>query len=165
MAIETLRHERIEQLYYKSYPQNVKELMVRPDIVPELIVAIDRGGDDLYRFNLIIVLNHRSALGDSERVAIVQSLEQALKDPFSWVRTEAVWGVGELGSIESISRVIPLLDDPDPNVVNETVLTLAKFIGMPNAPISNQDMPADDRREIVEFLKDWWEKVRPELSQ
>lgn len=159
--LETLRRERTEELYYTQFPQNVKELMVRPDIVPQLIGAFDRGGDDLYRFNVIVVLNHRSALGDSEKASIAGCLERALQDSSGWVRTEAVWGLGLLGTAKSIPSMIPLLDDPDPNVVNETVLALFKLNGTPSAPFSNENMSAEDRRELVEYWKGWWEEARP----
>ena len=164
VLIETLRHERIETLYYEKYPQNVKELMVRQGIVAPLVRAFHHGGDDLYRFNVIVVLNHRAALSDSEKLTIVQCLEQALADSFAWVRTEAVWGIGLLGSRRSVPRVVPLLDDPDSKVVNETVLTLARLAGMPNTPISNENMSAEERRKLVEFWKDWWDRVGSKSS-
>jgi hypothetical protein len=118
--IETLRHERIEQLYYDKFPANVKELMVRPNIVLDLSDAYTRGGDDLYRFNVVVILNHRAALSDSEKTAIAQCLDRALNDHAPWVRTEAVWGLGILAAARSIPSVILLLDDPDQNVVNES---------------------------------------------
>lgn len=160
--IETLRHERIEQLYYEHYPPNVKEMIARNNIVLDIVSAYDHGGDDLYRFNLILILNHRSALSESERVAIIQCLERAVKDPSSWVRTEAVWGLGLLLAVKSIPSIITLLDDPDANVVNETVLTLAKLSGIKSLPISNMDMSDEERQKLVTFWKDWWGKVNLE---
>lgn len=159
--IETVRHERIEQLYYDEYPPNIKELMVRPNIVSELTGAYARGGDDYYRFNLIVILNHRAALDDTDKAALVQCLETALDDEFSWVRTEAVWGIGLFGARRSIPRVISLLDDPDSKVVNEAVLTLAKLTGSRDLPISNRDMSEAERQQAVEFWKGWWDKVKP----
>jgi hypothetical protein len=160
--IETLRHERIEQLYYKNYPPNVKEMMVRNNIVLDLVSAYDRGGDDLYRFNLIVILNHRSALSDSERATIIQCLERAVKDSFSWSRTEAVWGLGLLSTPKSISSIIPLLDDPDANVVNETILTLAKLAGIKDLPIANKNVSDEERQEAVKFWKEMVDIVNPE---
>ena len=158
--IQSLHHERIEQLYYESYPHNVKELMVRQKIVPELIGAYYQGGDDLYRFNLIVILNHRSALSDLDRMAIVTCLERALKDSSAWVRTEAVWGLGISGSVQLVPSIVPLLDDPDPNVVNETILSLAKLTGTGNLPISNNQMSKQDRDRAVEFWKGWWTEMK-----
>ena len=163
--IDTLRHERIDQLYYETMPDNVKEIIVQKDIIPDLIDAYDRGGDNLFRFNVVVILNHRSDLSGTEKTAITQCLERALKDSFAWVRTEAVWGLGLLGAASTIPTVIPLLDDPDPGVVNETVLTLYKLAGIPGPlPISNQDMPAEQRKEMVEFWKAWWNTTRPQSS-
>jgi len=156
--IATLNKERLEQLYYPSYPENVKELANRDGIVFALIRAYDGGGDDLYRFNLIVVLNHRSTLSEAERTAIVQCLQRALRDTSSWVRTEAVFGLGFLATSRSIPMIIPLLDDQDPNVVNEAILTLAKIAGVKDLPVSNQEMPAQDRAKAVEFWKEWWRK-------
>jgi hypothetical protein len=156
--IATLQRERIEQLYYPGYPENVKELVVRDGIVLALIHAYDRGDDDLYRFNLIVILNHRSTLSDAERDAIVQCLQRAIKDTSPWVRTEAVFGLGFLGTSRSIPAIIPLLDDQDVNVINEAILALAKIVGGTDLPVSNQEMPAEDRQKAVEFWKEWWRK-------
>ena len=164
--IESLRKERIETLYYDSYPTNVKNLMVRPPgVILDLIRAYDGGGDDLFRFNIIVILNHRSTLTDPEKAVIVQCLGRALKDAFPWVRTEAVWGLGFLGSSDVIPQIIHLLDDPDENVVNETILTLGKLSGIKNLPGSNQNMSKKDRQEAVEFWKAWWEKKNLETPK
>jgi hypothetical protein len=159
--IESLRHERIEQLYYENYTTNVKELMVRPNIVSDLISAYDRGGDDLYRFNVIVILNHRSALSESEKEDIVKCLARAVNDSSPWTRTEAVWGLGILGVAQMVPKIIPLLDDPDPIVVNEAILSLAKLTGIQDLPISNRDMSDEERMEAIKFWKDWWIEVRP----
>ncbi len=160
--IENLRRDRIEQLYYDDFPAGVKELMVRPNIIPDLIDAYDRGGDDLFRFNLIVILNHRSALSDSDKTDIAGCLGRALSDVSPWTRTEAVWGLGILGVNQMVPGVIPLLDDPEPMVVNEAILALAKLTGMRDLPLSNQDMPAEERMEAIRFWKDWWAEVRPD---
>ena len=160
--IQTLRHERIEQLYYDDLPPNMKELIVRNNIVPELAKAYAQGGDDFYRFSLIVILDHRGALSNSERMIIVKCFESAVKDGSAWVRTEAVWGLGLLGDLKSVPAIIPLLDDQDVNVVNETVLTLAKLTGAKDLPISNMGMPDDERRNAVDFWKDWWNKAKRE---
>ena len=60
-----------------------------------------------------------------------------------------------------IPKVIPLLDDPDPIVVNEAILSLAKLTGMRDLPISNQNMSDEERMEAIKFWKDWWDEVRP----
>jgi HEAT repeat protein len=161
--IATLQQERIEQLYYPKYPENVKELIVRDGIVLALTRAYDRGGDDLYRFNLIVILNHRSTLSDLERAAIVQCLYHAIKDTSPWVRTEAVFGLGFLGTPRSIPIIIPLLDDQDQNVVNETILTLAKLAGGKDLPVCNQEMPVEERQKAVEFWKEWWHENSSEM--
>lgn len=156
--IATLQRERIEQLYYPRYPDNVKELVVRDGIVIDLIRAYEQGGDDLYRFNLIVILNHRTTLSDAERTAIVQCLHRAIKDRSPWVRTEAVFGLGFVGTSRSIPAVIPLLDDQDANVINEAIITLAKIAGGTDLPVSNQEMSAEDRQKAVKFWKQWWRK-------
>ena len=159
--IESLRHDRIEQLYYAEYPSNVKELMVRQNIVPDLISAYDSGGDDLFQFNLIVILNHRSAERESDKDEIVRCLGRALKDSSPWTRTEAVWGLGLSGASQMIPSIIPLLDDSDSKVVNEAILSLAKLAGIRDLPVSNQEMSEEERKGAVEFWKDWWNKVRP----
>ena len=159
--IESLRHNRIEQLYYDNFPPNVKELMVRPEIVPDLVSAYDHGGDDLFRFNVIVILNNRSALSETDKNDILQCLERAVNDSSPWTRTEAVWGLGHLGAAQIIPSIISLLDDPNPKVVNEAILSLAKLTGTRDLPISNQHMSEETRTEAVLFWKDWWDKVRP----
>jgi hypothetical protein len=159
--IESLRHDRIEQLYYDNSPPNVEELMVRPGIVPDLVSAYDLGGDELFRFNVIVILNHRSALSELDKHNIVQCLGRAVNDSSAWTRTEAVWGIGQSGAAQMIPDIIPLLDDPDPKVVNEAILSLAKLTGTRDLAISNQHMSEENRTEAVSFWKDWWDKVRP----
>lgn len=159
--IESLRHDRIEQLYYDNFPPNVKELLARPEIVPDLVSAYDHGGDDLFRFNLIVILNNRSALSETDKNDILQCLGRAVNDSSAWTRTEAVWGLGYSGAAQMIPTIIPLLDDPNPNVVNEAILSLARLTGTRDLPISNQQMSEEKRMEAVQFWKDWWNKVRP----
>ena len=60
-----------------------------------------------------------------------------------------------------IPSIIPLLDDPNPKVVNEAVLSLARLTATSDLPISNQHMSEENRTEAVLFWKDWWDKVRP----
>ena len=98
-------------------------------------------------------MNHLSALSGSEKAAIVECLWGATQDSSNWVRTEAIWGIGLFDTMESIPKVIPLLDDPDPGVVNETILTLVKLVGNKDAPISNPDMSEEERKEAVAFWK------------
>ncbi len=45
--IETLHHTRIENLYYETFPPNIKEMLVRNNIASDLIRAYDRPGNRL----------------------------------------------------------------------------------------------------------------------
>jgi hypothetical protein len=159
--IRSLCRKRLTRLYYSHYPANVKELIVRQNVVSDLVSAYRRGGDDLFRFNLLVILNHRGALTDAEKEAIAGTLRRAVADPSPWVRTEAAFGLGFVAGSESIPLVIPLLDDPDSNVVNEAILTLGKLAGIKDLPISNQDMPAAERKQAVEYWKGWWADQTP----
>ena len=163
--IDTLRHERIETLYYSNYPENFKELMLRDDAIFTLVDAYNTGGDDLFRFNVIIILNHIKPLTDAQRDAISQCLCRAVKDTSPWVRTEAVWGLGLSPEPVSVPVIIPLLDDPDPHVVNEAILSLAKITGIRHMPVSNENMPVEERRKAVDDWKRWWKKVSVILNQ
>jgi len=163
--IESLRDNRIETLYYVAYPAVVKELILRQGIVADLISAYDLGGDELFRFNLIVILNHRKVFNQSVREDILRCLVRALKDSSPWTRTEAVWGLGLSGNDRVIPGIIPLLDDPDPGVVNETILALAKLTGIADLPVSNSQMREAERIIMVNFWKSWWNEVKINFDQ
>lgn len=154
--IDTLRRDSIETLIYSTYPENVRELTLRNDSVFKLISAYDRGGDDLFRFNIIMILNNHSDSTDEDKAAIIQCLYRAVKDSSSWVRTEAVWGLGMLPISRSIPVIIPLLDDPDSNVVNEVILSLTKITNGRYFPMNDLQLSAKARQNAVEYWKDWW---------
>lgn len=164
--IISLNHKRIQNKYYdyEALPQYVKELIVRPDIVTDLAVAYDKGGSDLYRFNLIVILNHKVVTTDDKREEIIDTLEIALNDPSPQVRMEAVWGLGIHKSTRSLFKVASMLDDESPIVVNEVVLTLGKLRNVPNLPVSNSEMSPDDRRKLVEFWKGWLDRIEETRS-
>ncbi len=157
--IETLHESRVEELYYRDarFPRNVRELIGQSGNTAELISAFDRDiSDPMFRFNIVMILNRKSAADPAERGAIAEALARALKDEHPWVRTEAVWGLGRIGKPDRLPSIIALLDDPDESVVNETLHALTALTGGRNEGVSNQKMQATERREAVQHWRRWW---------
>ena len=155
--IASLSEERIEDLYYDDFPENIKELIVKTGIFAELQKAYQEyENDDLARFNIIIVLNHKKARSKIEKKLMEETLLFAVMDSSEWVRTEAIWGVGLSGDVKAAPVIIPALDDASPIVVNEVILSLYKITSEDEMPISNEDMADEERALQVEYWKKWW---------
>ncbi len=155
--IASLSEERIENLYYDDFPENIKELIVKSGIFAELQKAYQEyENDELARFNIIIVLNHKKARSKIEKQLLEETLLFAVMDSSEWVRTEAIWGVGLSGDIKAAPFIIPTLDDASPLVVNEAILSLYKLTSEEEMPISNEDMTDEERALQVEHWKKWW---------
>ncbi|MFO1519206.1 MAG: HEAT repeat domain-containing protein [bacterium] len=163
-SIATLHTSRNITLYYEEahFPENVKELILLPGNIDALIGAYQKDKkDNLYRFNIIMILNKKIEyrIDEGRSKAIEKELLKAIHDPDPWVRTEAVWGLGNIGNTGDLSALIPLLDDPDDNVLNETVLSLSKLSGLEKSgKNSNMDLQKKDRGKEVEFWKGWWKQ-------
>jgi len=154
--IESLKNDRVKELYYYSFPPNVKELMIRQGIVFDLVEAYsDKDADALFRFNILLILNHRGALLPSEKHIIIACLEGALEDSSAWVRTEAVWGLQFVGDASSYPKIIKMLDDTDSNVKNETITTLSRLTGITEMSDYSDDIFIEEPTE-EEFWKYWW---------
>ncbi len=80
-------------------------------------------------------------------------MRKALQDRSAWVRTEAAWGIGRIGTKSDMEFLLPLLDDEDNNVVNETLLSLDKISGLNKDVISAQDLTSEMREALVKMWK------------
>jgi len=140
--IESLHRERIETFVYDPIerPENVRGLIDRTDNVRGLIAAYHVGNPDhVFRFNLISILIAKAERGidADDKSKIIECLHQALKDPHDWVRGEAVWGLGTVGSIGDIPNIIPLLSDENEIDEERTVARVAR-----GALVENLGLPA-----------------------
>ncbi|CAN5144678.1 hypothetical protein BH11PSE11_BH11PSE11_06070 [soil metagenome] len=151
--IDSLRTRRNRDLYYSwsAMPSNVRELARRPGDVAALVEACDKKNqDELFRFNVLLILNHKLSgkrdldtggnptseqgrefhgLNSEEKKAIGDCLVRSLRDVSAMVRTEAVWGLGFLQDPSHEAAVLPLLQDRDANVVKEATTTIAHIRG------------------------------------
>jgi hypothetical protein len=163
--IALLHTIRNEQLYYTdaSFPPHAKNLVASGD-TGELIRAYwSDSADPLFRFNIMMILNEKAASSTDvvERRRIARCFRDALRDGAAWVRTEAVWGLGALRMPQFVADIIPLLDDADKHVVNETILALSKLTGGQGpAYTSNESLNAQQRATQVESWKRWWQRRR-----
>ena len=102
--IENLHRERMETFSYDraEWPENMRGIVDRTDNVRDLIAAYNGGDpDQVFRFNLISILIAKAerSIDDDDKTKIIECLRQALRDPHAWVRGEAVWGLGVVGSL------------------------------------------------------------------
>ena len=129
--IESLHQERIETFTYDraEWPDNLRGIVDRTDNVSDLIAAYNGGDPDhVFRFNLIMILIAKAerSIDDDDKTKIIECLHQALRDPHAWVKGEAVWGLGVVGSIGDIPDIIPLLSDEDEIDEGQTVARVAR---------------------------------------
>ena len=133
--VESLRHTRVESLYYsrKLLPESVKTLIAVPGIEGELCGRYEKADpDELYRFNLIIVMNRRAVyvgVEDTRRL-LGACLVKALDDSSALVRTEAANALGRLNFPDSAPRLEQALrGDGDVNVAYEAFRALMRYRG------------------------------------
>jgi hypothetical protein len=94
--IESLHTSRNLELHYSwdRFPLNLQELKRRPSDIAALVAAYyAEKNDDVFRFNIIMILNNKSRDGFSPEEAslIAQCFVDALSDSSSLVRAEASW--------------------------------------------------------------------------
>lgn len=163
--IATIHQEPVQELYYATFPPSVSRLMASRDVTGRLIEAYgDVRGDSLYRFSILVILNHVT-MSASEKDSVADLFVAALKDRSSWVRTEAVWGLGRNGEFRHIPAVMAVLEDPDVNVVNEAILSLFRLTGNHDNLTSNQNMGESERIEAVAYWRKWWAKNRSRFDE
>jgi hypothetical protein len=103
-AINNLHTTRLESLYYSNstVPKNVWRLAFTPGIDDALLRAYKAGDpDDLFRFNIIMILNRRAVTADSDehRQQVYDCMLEAVrKDSFAWVKIEARDALRRLGA-------------------------------------------------------------------
>jgi hypothetical protein len=168
--IGTLHQSRNETLYYdeSTYPKNVNQIIDDKNIINPLVSAYHADtNDDLFRFNIIMILNKklRSHVSDKEKDLIGNCLLESLKDSSPWVKTEAVWGLGFIAEKKFVPMIMPLLDDKDDNVVNEAILTLTKINGLGGEMVSNQTATKDEREAGINYWKGWWKENRDRFEK
>lgn len=100
--ISSLRTSRNLKLHYvwTNFPLNLQEIGQRPARVSELVkVYYAEMNDDVFRFNIIMILNRKRSQNFSKEEAalIEQCYVDALSDRSSMVRVEAAWQPGMLG--------------------------------------------------------------------
>lgn len=64
---------------------------------------------------------------------------------------------GTLGKCRTLEFLLPLLDDKDTNVVNETLLSLDKISGINKDAVSAQDFTPEMRDALIKM---WKQKLR-----
>jgi hypothetical protein len=153
-----LRSDRVTSLYYdeQNFPVAVVELIKGNDVKAIAEAYDPQDSDDLFRFNLLLILNHlKPETWESPEKVLVAGdfLRKALQDRSAWVRTEAAWGIGRIGTKSDMEFLLPLLDDEDNNVVNETLLSLDKISGLNKDVVSAQDLTPEMREALVKMWK------------
>jgi hypothetical protein len=100
--IDSLHTTRNAKLYYSwgGFPPNLQELDRRPADATALVASYyTEKNDEVFRFNIIMILNRKRAQRFSmeEAKLISQCFVDALSDPSSMVRIEASWLTGMFG--------------------------------------------------------------------
>lgn len=107
-AIESLHTTRLESLYYANdkVPKNVWRLVFTPGLDDSLLRAYRVGDrDDLFRFNLIMILNRRAVglEGEEPRRKVYDCMLEAVRtDSFGWVKVEARDALRRLGADKAV---------------------------------------------------------------
>lgn len=96
------------------------------------------------------------ALGVLRDLATVPALAGALADPTgfyqgqsTWVRRHYVTALGDIGSRTAVDALVRALDDRDPGVVDEALVSLRKVMGYDYAE-------GRSREEHIQAWKRWW---------
>jgi Ankyrin repeats (3 copies) len=154
--LAALHTTRVESLYYSndSVPKDVWKLVAAPDLEEPLLEAYAAGDpDDLYRYNLIMILNRRS--GKVEDAAMRQRIHDCMlkavqKDSFGWAKVEALDGLSRLGGEkEALAQADLLMKSDEDAAIHEDV---AKWIkGATKAPENDLLLTVCTRAEAAKF--------------
>lgn len=140
--IAQLHTTRLESLYYtnESVPAIVWKLAGAPDLEDALLRAYASGDpDDLFRFNIIVILNRRAvSVKDSQtRQRMHDCMTEALRtDSFGWVKVEALDALRRLGDeTEALAQADVLMkSDKDAAIHDDVAKWLKGVTTAPPAP-------------------------------
>jgi hypothetical protein len=108
--------ERQERLYYNDATLSPAVVALERSRVrvAELAERFDGSTDHHVRFSVIVALGHRMAAGavdEAERPAAIALLVRCLHGGSPWVRTEAVYALGQASAVEAERAIVRCLDD------------------------------------------------------
>jgi hypothetical protein len=143
VSLADLATERQEHLYYEAdqLPATVQALIEQPLGVAAMIEHYRRVGGEKDKFNLILIMGGKTELGliaGGDRELAVGFFETCLADPNPWVRTEAVYAIGNAQGDSALATVRRHLEDPSDLVTFHAILSLLQIQG---------DLPALDERQ------------------
>jgi ankyrin repeat protein len=155
-TIAALHTTRVESLYYtnETVPKSVWKLVFVPDLEDALLQAYASGDpDDLYRFNIIMILNRRVAGVKDEKIRerIHECLLGAIqKDSFGWVKVEALDGLRRVGDEKEALAQAEVLMSSDKNAaIHEDVAKWVK--GVVKVPPDDLMLQACTEMEAARF--------------
>jgi hypothetical protein len=133
-VFDVLQTQREEQLYYHDdlLPAAVRNLIAGPLSVPAATTYFAQSQDDVLRFNLVLILGQKvrdGGLDPQERKAAVDFLAGCLKDGNPWIKTEAVFALGNAHAQGALPEIRRCLDDPNPTVVYHAALAIRAITG------------------------------------
>ncbi len=135
---DALNQQRQEKLYYDVtlLPDSVKTLIAADIPIGALANAYDIEKNEIKRFNIIIILDKKiknNAYKDNDRVEAIEVLKKAIKAGNPWIRTEAIFALGNAKCADAQAIMTGCLDDPSATVTFHAFMAIQGTFGaVPN---------------------------------
>lgn len=131
-SLDDLERERQEELYYVELPATVTSLVASPIPLADYIARYRETDDEILRFNLVVILDKRlrtGAIVGEERTQAIAFLAECLREGNPWIRTEAVYALGNAQGAAADAAIRACLDDVSQTVVYHAVIALIQIHG------------------------------------
>ncbi|HYE06334.1 MAG TPA: HEAT repeat domain-containing protein [Planctomycetota bacterium] len=126
-ALEGLKDDHQKKLYYKTeeLPACVTALIADDVAVDELVRYHDAAKNEILKFNIILVLDKKvrnKTIGQADIDTCLALFTKCLTEGNPWIKTEAVFALGNANGKEALPQIVRCLDDPSATVVYHAVM-------------------------------------------
>jgi len=132
---DALNQQRQERLYYdvNQLKDSVQSLIAADIPIGVMAHAYDIENDEIKRFNIIIILDKKiknNEYKENDRVEAIEILKKAIKAGNPWIRTEAIYALGNAKCADAQEIMNACLDDPSATVTFHAVIAIQNTFGI-----------------------------------
>jgi hypothetical protein len=115
-VFKDLDTSRQERLYYTmdQLPESVNKLTEKDIAISAFVKGYNNSIDEIKRFNLILILDKKLCAGQykgDDKTMAIEFLRQKLKSGNPWIKTEAVYALGNIRADNAKEDILGCLDD------------------------------------------------------
>lgn len=95
--------------------------------------------------------NAAVALGRFDEAGAAAMLASMVVSDSRWFRASAAWAAGASGKLAVVDAVLPLLDDPDPEIRIQTIRSLARHRQLPTRQALQKWLDREDDPQVLQY--------------